>query len=158
MYELDLTGGCTCGAVRYRLTEKPMFAHCCHCTQCQQLTGSAFVLNAIIENDYIDIISGDLIVTDGPSESERPHFIYRCSTCMTALWSDYGGRPNYCFVRIGTLDVPSAVPPDVHIFTRSKVDWVLIPQDQKAFEIYYDLETEWPTEMQARRQTALKHQ
>ena len=45
----ELTGGCACGSIRYQLLDKPMFVHCCHCDDCQRLTGSAFVLNAIIE-------------------------------------------------------------------------------------------------------------
>src|SRR5216117_2499908 len=44
-----LKGRCACGKVRYRLLAEPMRVHCCHCTDCQRHTGSAFVLNAIIE-------------------------------------------------------------------------------------------------------------
>ena len=50
----NLEGGCACGAVRYRLTSAPMFVHCCHCRDCQRQTGSAFVLNALIEADRVD--------------------------------------------------------------------------------------------------------
>lgn len=150
-----LTGSCACGSLRYRLTREPMFTHCCHCTQCQKLTGSAFVLNTIIENDSIKILSGAVMVTNGPSESGKPHEIYRCAVCHNAVWSDYGGRPNYRFVRVGTLDEPGLVKPDAHIFVRSKLDWVVIPQNQKAFEIFYDLEEEWPPEMLERRRLAI---
>ncbi|RVU39776.1 GFA family protein [Hwanghaeella grinnelliae] len=150
-----LKGQCACGALRYELTQPPMFTHCCHCTQCQKLTGSAFALNTIIENDCIEILSGTVAVTPGPSESGRPHDIYRCPSCQTAVWSDYGGRPNYRFVRVGTLDDPSAIEPDVHIFTRSKLDWVVIPDAQKAFEIFYEVEEEWPPSMLKRREAAL---
>jgi hypothetical protein len=152
---LDLAGGCACGSVRYRFKEKPMFTHCCHCTQCQHLTGSAFVLNTIIETENIAVLSGEVIATQGPSESGRLHIIYRCAACMTPVWSDYGGRPNYRFVRVGTLDQPSALKPDAHIFTRSKLDWVIIPEDQKAFDVFYELEQEWPPEMLKRRALAI---
>jgi hypothetical protein len=150
-----LTGACACGSLRYRLIREPMFTHCCHCTQCQRLTGSAFVLNTIIETESIETLSGQLAATKGPSESGRPHVIYRCAACMTPVWSDYGGRPNYRFVRVGTLDEPSAVKPDAHIFVRSKLDWVVIPEDRKAFGIFYELEQEWPPEMLQRRAKAL---
>ena len=150
-----LTGGCPCGDLRYELTRQPMFTHCCHCTHCQKLTGSAFVLNTIIENDGIRILSGSLNVTDGPSESGRPHDIYRCAKCQTAVWSDYGRRPNYRFVRVGTLDEPSSIKPDAHIFVRSKLDWVVIPKGQKAFDVFYKLQDEWPAEMLARRRSAV---
>ena len=47
-----LEGGCACGKMRYRLESKPMIVHCCHCRDCQRQTGSAFVLNALIERAY----------------------------------------------------------------------------------------------------------
>jgi hypothetical protein len=149
-------GGCACGEVRYRLTKEPMFTHCCHCTQCQRLTGSAFVLNTIIENEHIELLNGTVLKTAGISEYDKPHDIYRCSRCLTAVWSDYGGRPNYRFVRVGTLDEPNLIKPNAHIFVRSKLEWVLIPEDQKAFDVFYELEKEWPVEMLARREAALK--
>lgn len=152
---IELAGECACGAVRYQLTKEPMFTHCCHCTQCQHLTGSAFVLNTIIENDHIRLLSGEVIKTTGPSEFDRLHDIYRCSNCMTALWSDYGGRPNYRFVRVGTLDAPSSLQPDAHIFVRSKLDWVVIPEQHKAFDVFYKLDEMWPPEMLVRRNRAL---
>ena len=111
----DLEGGCACGAVRYRLGSAPMFVHCCHCRDCQRQTGSAFVLNALIETDRISLLSGDPAALAVPTDSGRPHEIYRCPACQTALWSDYGGRPALRFVRVGTLDQPAALPPDVHI-------------------------------------------
>ena len=90
---VDLEGGCACGAVRYRLTSAPMFVHCCHCLDCQRQTGSAFVLNAMIETDRIELLQGSPEPVRVPTDSGRPHDIYRCPQCQTALWSDYGGRP-----------------------------------------------------------------
>ena len=119
-----LEGGCACGAVRFRLTSAPMFVHCCHCRDCQRQTGSAFVLNAMIETDRITLLSGDLEPVATPTDSGRPHDIHRCRACRTALWSDYGRRRALRFVRIGTLDEPARLAPDVHIYTRSKLPWV----------------------------------
>lgn len=150
-----LEGGCSCGALRYRLKSRPMFVNCCHCTQCQRLTGSAFVINALIETDRIDILSGEPVVTPGPSESGRPHDIYRCRTCATAVWSDYGRRPSLRFVRVGTLDAPGAAPPDAHIFTRSKAPWVVIPDGAPSFDIFYEMKTLWPQDSLARRRAIL---
>ena len=123
-----LEGGCACGAVRYRLASAPMFVHCCHCRDCQRQTGSAFVLNALIETDRIALLAGAPEPVAVPTDSGRPHDIYRCPACQTALWSDYGGRPTLRFVRVGTLDEPAALPPDVHIYTRSKLPWVALPE------------------------------
>jgi hypothetical protein len=152
-----LTGGCACGAVRYRLTSGPMFVHCCHCTDCQRQTGSAFVLNAIYEADRIKLATSAAapVPVTVPTDSGRPHDIYRCAICQTALWSDYGGRPNYRFVRVGTLDEPDALPPDVHIFTRSRLPWVELPPGAKTYKVYYDMKRLWPAESLKRRATAL---
>jgi hypothetical protein len=152
---MDLEGGCACGEVRYRLTSAPMFNHCCHCLDCQRQTGSAFVLNALIETDRIKILAGAPEPTEMPTDSGRPHDVWRCRKCLTALWSDYGRRPALRFVRIGTLDAPSALKPDVHIFTRSKQPWVGLPADTPAFEVYYDTKTLWPAEALERRKAAL---
>jgi len=149
----DLTGGCACGAVRYRLKTGPMFVNCCHCTDCQRQVGSAFVINAIIETDRIEV-TGEIAPTAMPTDSGRPHDVYRCTQCGTTLWSDYGRRP-FRFVRATTLDQRGALRPDVHIFTRSKLPWVQIPADQPAFDIFYDLETQWSPEALARRKAAL---
>jgi hypothetical protein len=149
-----LEGRCACGEVRYRLSSGPMFVHCCHCLDCQRQTGSAFVLNAIYEDDRIELLSGEPQPVLVPTDSGRSHEIYRCPKCQTALWSDYGRR-RFRFVRVGTLDDPSALKPDVHIFTRSKQLWVGLPADTPAFEIYYDTEKQWPPESLERRKAAL---
>ena len=146
----DLSGSCACGAVRYRLASAPMFVNCCHCRDCQRQTGSAFVINALIETDRIVIEQGAPAPVSTPTGSGRPHDVYRCPECRTALWSDYGGRPKLRFVRVGTFDEPSLLPPDAHVFTRSKLPWVGLPADAPAFEIFYDLETQWPPDSLAR--------
>lgn len=149
------TGGCSCGAVRFRLTSRPMFVHCCHCTLCQRQTGSAFVLNALIETSRIELVSGQPVAISMPTESGRPHDIYRCPTCQIAVWSDYGRRPGLRFVRVGALDKPHDLAPDVHIYTRSKVPWLRLPEGARAFDAYYDMQKEWPAESLERRKAIL---
>jgi hypothetical protein len=144
-------GGCSCGAVRFRLRSAPMFVHCCHCCDCQRQTGSAFVINALIETDRVEILSGNPEPIPVPTDSGRPHDIHRCPTCRTALWSDYGRRPALRFVRVGTLDDPSALRPDVHIYTRSKLPWIALPATTPAFEAYYDMKAIWPVGSLERR-------
>jgi len=150
-----LEGRCACGAVRYALATAPMFVNCCHCLDCQRQTGGAFVINALIETDRIVVSAGEPRPVRVPADSGRPHDIYRCPNCQTALWSDYGGRPGLRFVRVGTLETPSALAPDAHIFTRSKQPWVSLPADTPVFEIYYDMATQWPAESLARRRAIL---
>jgi len=150
-----LEGGCFCKSVRYVLTSAPMFVHCCHCLNCQSQTGSAFVINAIIETARIDLLSGAPIVTELESGDGAPHDIYRCPDCLCAVWSDYGRRPGIRFVRVGTLDDPTALSPDVHIFTRSKQPWVGLPADVPVFEIFYDRKKLWPAASLERRRAAI---
>lgn len=133
-----LEGGCTCGATRYRLAAKPFAVHCCHCRSCQCETGSAFVLNGLVESEHVEVTAGEPVTIDTPSESGKGQKIVRCPACEVALWSHYGGMgERAAFVRIGTLDEPDACPPQVHIFTRSKQQWVELPDSAKAFEIFY---------------------
>lgn len=148
-------GACACGAVRYRLEAAPMFVHCCHCRDCQRQTGSAFVLNALIETGRIRLLAGVPEAVPVPTESGRPHDIWRCPACRTALWSDYGRRAGLRFVRVGTLDDPEAVAPDVHIYTRSKLPWVRLPEGVPAFAQYYDTKALWPPGSLARRRAAV---
>ena len=150
-----LDGGCACGVVRYRLKSKPMFVHCCHCHDCQRQTGTAFVLNALIESDRIERLAGEPKSIGVPTDSGKPHRIFRCPSCQTAVWSEYGGLGSIRFVRIGTLDRPSTLPPDVHIYMRSKLPWVRLPSATAAFEAYYDARKLWPAESLERRRAAL---
>jgi hypothetical protein len=138
-------GGCACGAVRYRLASDPIFVHCCHCLNCQRQTGSAFVVNLLIEADRVELLAGDPKPVEAPRDDGSVQTIYRCPDCQVAVYSDYG-RPEVLFVRGGTLDEPRAIEPDVHIFTKSKVGWVTIPESQTAVEIYYDRHELWPAE------------
>jgi hypothetical protein len=136
-------GCCACGAVRYRLASDPLFTHCCHCLNCQRQTGSVFVINLLIEADRVELLAGDPQPVDVPRDDGSTQRIFRCPTCQVAVFSEYG-RPEVRFVRGGTLDDPSRVTPDVHIFTRSKVGWVTLPESVPAFEVYYDSKALWP--------------
>jgi len=151
-----LEGGCTCRRVRYRMTTPPMFVHCCHCRWCQRETGSAFVLNAMIEADRVEILQGALELVNTPSLSGKGQKIYRCPTCRVALWSNYAGAGDKVrFARVGTLDEPDHLPPDIHIFTASKQPWVTLSGDVPVFEEYYDRNVCWPAESLARREALL---
>ena len=150
-----MEGGCACAQVRYRLKSSPMFTHCCHCLDCQRQTGSAFVINALIETGRIEVLSGAPVAVSMPTDSGRPHDVYRCAGCQTALWSDYGRRGTMLFIRVPTLKDQHAIKPDVHIFTRSKVPWVTLPEGVRAFEVYYDTRKEWPAAALERRNAAI---
>jgi len=136
-------GGCSCGAVRYRLASDPLVTHCCHCLNCQRQTGSAFVINLLIETDRVELLVGDPRAVDVPRSAGKKQRIFRCPTCQVAVYSQYT-RAGIRFVRGGTLDDPASIAPDVHIYTRSKLSWVTLPDSVAAFATYYDTEKLWP--------------
>jgi hypothetical protein len=146
-----LEGGCDCRAVRYRMEVAPLFVHCCHCRWCQRETGSAFALNAMIESERITNLGTEPELVDTPSASGRGQLIARCPRCKVAVWSHYGGGGRLLsFVRVGTLDQPDHLPPDIHIFTASKQPWVVIPAGMKSVPEYYKRGECWPAESLAR--------
>jgi hypothetical protein len=149
-----LDGGCSCGAVRYRLRSGPLFVHCCHCLNCQRQTGSAFAINVLIEAASVEIVAGDPRPVDVPRDDGSTQRIFRCPACQVAVFSEYT-RPQVWFVRAGTLDDPSQVSPDVHIYTRSKRDWIALPESVPAFEVYYDTKALWPPARYERLRAAL---
>ena len=145
-------GACTCRHVRYRMTTSPLIVHCCHCRWCQRETGASFALNAMIEADRVQLLEGRVEVVDTPSNSGKGQKISRCPKCHIALWSNYGGGGDAVrFVRVGTLDEPDRLPPDIHIFTASKQPWVALPPDTPAFSEYYKAAELWSAESLARR-------
>ena len=143
-------GGCTCRAVRYRLTSAPLIVHCCHCRWCQRETGTAFALNAVIESNRVEV-TGKPEIIDTPSLSGKGQKIHRCPTCKVAVWSNYGGGgPAFAFIRVGTLDNPDQFPPDVHIYTQSKQPWVVLPPGARSFAEFYNPKEVWSPESQQR--------
>lgn len=146
-----LEGGCTCRAVRYRLTSAPLIVHACHCTWCQRESGTAFAHNAMIESDRVEVTAGEPVFIDIPTLSGRGQRVARCPTCQIALWSNYGGRGDLVrFVRVGTLDDPGSLPPDAHIFTSSKVRWLVLPEGDRVFPEFYDRAAVWSAESRER--------
>lgn len=148
----ELAGGCDCRAIRYRLTSTPLVVHACHCRWCQRETGTAFALNAMIEADRVVHTAGEPELVATPSASGKGQKIARCPTCRLAVWSNYaGGGDRVRFVRVGTLDDPDALPPDIHIFTASKQPWLVLPPGARAVAEYYDRATVWSADSLARR-------
>lgn len=149
-------GGCACGAVRYRLASDQLFVHCCHCLNCQRQTGSPFVVNLLIETDRVQMLAGDPRPVDVPRDDGSAQQIFRCPTCQVAVFSQYT-HPGLRYVRAGTLDDPSRVAPDVHIFTRSKLPWVTLPSSVPSFDVYYDTKALWPAASLERLEAVMAH-
>src|SRR3981189_1004267 len=147
-----MEGSCTCGNGRYRMADKPLIVHCCHCRWCQRESGASFALNAMIEADRVQLLQGEVEVVDTPSNSGKGQKIARCPKCRIAVWSNYaGGGDALRFVRVGTLDEPDRLPPDVHIFTASKQPWGLLPPGTPPVGEYYKAGELWPKDSLDRR-------
>jgi hypothetical protein len=145
-------GGCTCRTVRYQMMDQPMIVHCCHCYWCQRETGSAFAVNAMIESDRVKLLCGEPEFVITPTNSGKGQRVARCPHCRIAVWSHYSGLGEVVrFLRVGTLDEPWRLPPDVHIYTDSKQPWVQLPPGARAFAQYYRSGEVWSAASLARR-------
>ena len=151
-----LEGGCSCRGVRYRMSGPPMIVHACHCTWCQRESGTGFAVNAVIERSRVEV-TGEVERVDTPSASGKGQQVARCVRCKVALWSHYPqSGTKVAFIRVGTLDTPAACPPDVHIFTSTKVPWLTLPPGARAFaEFYKGSDGVWSAEAAARRKAAM---
>jgi hypothetical protein len=153
-----LEGGCACGAIRYKLTDRPLIVHACHCRDCQRLSGSAFATNIWIERKFVEpgpTTPSSFRLAGG---SRQPHDVIFCERCGTIVWSRYHPVPWALFVRAGTLDDPDAVKPDLHMFIRSKLPWLELPKGARAFDSFYRLDEVWPAESLERRRNARAEQ
>jgi hypothetical protein len=155
MTSKTLEGGCGCGAVRYRLTDAPFIVHNCHCRLCQRQTGTGSAVNAFIEDDRLER-SGELTETEFTTGSGGTQTVVRCAKCMSPLWSYYPrlGR-KLAAVRVGSLDDPSAAPPDVAIYVADKPDWAPLPEGVQAFDEFYNPMDVYPEASLARMKALL---
>ena len=151
-------GGCTCGYVRYKIVSDPLIVHCCHCRTCQRQTGASFALNALFEATHVKLLCGTVNEIIVPSPSGNGQTIARCPKCEVAVWSNYfmmGIKDLVRFIRVGTLDNPDLLPPDIHIYTESKQPWITLSPDALAVEKFYDYEKIWTRENQEIRKSLM---
>ena len=145
--KLPLNGRCTCGVVHYQLVKEPLFVHCCHCTWCQRETGASFALNAFIETQFVKLLKGETETITTPTDSGKGQKIIRCSSCKIALWGHYAGAGDaVSLVRIGTLDNPNALKPDIHVYTSTQQKWLKLSDKVPKVEEYYQKKDYWPAE------------
>ena len=148
---MNLTGKCSCGAIRYALAADPLIVHACHCLDCQRRTGGPHVINLWIETKHVQRSGAEPRLYSTRGGSGKNHEVHFCGDCGTDLWSRYHSVSGDCrFVRAGTLDDPSQVVPDVHIFTRTKLPWLRLPEGARAYASVYKLDEVWPADRIAR--------
>ncbi|MEM7662538.1 MAG: GFA family protein [Pseudomonadota bacterium] len=152
-----MIGKCACQEVTFNVEESFLYVHCCHCTWCQRETGSGFAINGLIETAHISVLQGEPVYIDIPSGSGEGQQLVQCGKCGTTLWSHYAAaRDAVAFVRVGTLDDAASIEPDIHIFTSTKLPWVVIPDGANQVDEYYRRSANWPTESVTRYKTALE--
>ncbi len=138
MTRKTIDGGCGCGAVRYRLKDEPILVNNCHCRLCQKQTGTGSAINAFIEMDRLELLSGELVEHQFKTGSGATQIVVRCAGCGTPVWSHYRMGRKAAAVRVGTLDDPSAVRPDAAIYVADKPIWAPLPEGVPQFQEYYD--------------------
>ena len=157
MSEQVYEGGCSCRQVRYRMLRPPMYVHCCHCTWCRRESGAAFALNGMVEGSAVALSHGEVEIIDTPTKSGRGQQVSRCPTCRVALWVNFStAGAAIHVVRMGTLDHGELFPPDVHIFTSTKLPWVVLGDDIPAYAEFYTKPEMWSQQSMERYDTALK--
>jgi len=156
MAEEGFAGRCACGAVRFAMKGRPIVVHACHCSECQRLSGAAFAVNAVIETDRVDVLAGELGRAPVVGTSGKEQTILRCPACRVALWSHYPtAGERVAFVRVGTLEEPGRLPPDIHIFTSTRLPWLPLPEDVRAVPEFYSPREVWPAESLERWRRAM---
>ena len=158
MTDETFRGRCACGAVRYEMTASPIVVHACHCSECQRLSGAAFALNAVIETDRVALLAGNPEAAAVTGTSGKPQTILRCPSCRVALWSHYPtAGERMAFVRVGTLEEPARLPPDIHIFTSTKLPWLPLPERARAVPELYAAREVWPAASLERWRAAMNN-
>jgi hypothetical protein len=131
---MDYEGGCRCGRLRYRVVGKPRAVNCCHCRDCQRLTGSAFAVNAVYPTPNVELLGTDWSERDLVTDTGGGR-AWRCFACGVLLFADHPAFEDALrFVRVGTLDTGEHLAPDAHYFVRSKHPWVVIPDGLPAWD------------------------
>jgi len=132
--DLPCEGGCVCGAVRYRLLEDPLEIHVCHCTRCQTVSGSAFVMCMPVHTRSLELLGSapEAVEFEDPDGLAKRH--RRCPNCGCCLWGEIEGLPEVLALQAGTLDDTSSLEPIAHIWTSSAQPWIEIPTDLLRYE------------------------
>lgn len=123
----DLTGGCACGAVRYRLASDPFDAGWCHCRTCQMNSASPAMVFASVAVDDFQFTQGEDLVRRFES-SDFGHRLF-CSRCGTPFLMRVNYQPETVDFSIATLDEPDRVIPTFHIFYASRIGWASAADD-----------------------------
>ena len=118
------TGGCQCGAIRYRLLGAPVALYACHCRLCQQQSASAFGMSMLVERDAIEFSGAEPRVYLASGSSGRRKHCAFCGECGTRLYHTGDGARSVLSIKAGSLDDTLSLTPTCHLWTGSAQPWV----------------------------------
>ena len=118
-------GGCLCGAIRYRVSGRPVAATLCHCRDCRRASGGTNVAWAVFDRVQFEWLCGE---PADFSSSPGIHWLF-CAACGSLVWYRRGSRPDHMDVTTGTLDDPGRFPPDVEIWVGDRIEWETLHPD-----------------------------
>jgi len=132
---LPMTGGCSCGAIRYEITRFPLLLYTCNCTDCQTASGSAFALNMPVATKGFRITKGEPKPWHHVSPMGVPVISWFCGNCGGRIYGERSGRPDSMNIRAGTLDDTSWLKPIGHFYLKSAQAWVKPDDGAECHEI-----------------------
>jgi len=124
--DMELVGGCLCGAVRYRSTGEPYRQFVCHCRDCQRSGGSAFHIGIAVPRASFVITRGELRAFSSKGDSGRTVTRKFCPGCGSGLINEPEVWPDHVVIKVGSLDDPTLAAPALELFARSRLHWVSI--------------------------------
>lgn len=135
---LPLTGGCFCGALRYEVTQAPLMVYCCHCTNCQKISGSAFAISATIFEASFAYVAGAPRKVEWTSDAGNQRYGDYCGDCGVRMFHGQIPSIGVLSLRAGTLDEPAMAKPAGHIWTKSAQPWMRFNPDDVLCETQPD--------------------
>jgi hypothetical protein len=125
----DLTGGCLCGAVRYRITAAAVEALYCHCGMCRRAHGAPVVAWLTVP------LSGFVVTAGNPAAYRSSARAWRhfCGNCGTPLTWREAEDPKFVDISIASLDHPEAAEPTLHLWAESRIAWFDTADDRPRY-------------------------
>ena len=119
-----LTGGCLCGAIRYRVDAPVKTVSACHCTHCRKISGAGSSHNAILPTSAVTFTSGKTKVYQDTADSGNVLYRHFCADCGSSIMSQRQKMPEMTVLKVGTLDDASGLTLVMNIWTDSALPWM----------------------------------
>lgn len=129
---LPLSGGCQCGAARFRMHGAPLVFYLCHCSECQRQTSSAYGESLRFRREHLEV-TGELKLIERQAESGARRQGWFCPYCGVRIWHGSTGSEEIN-IKAGTLDDTSWLVPAGHIWTRSKQRFIAFAEDELVYD------------------------